>query len=184
MGVHFTLDSRKAKFDVSDATFDLSDATFDLRHANFDSSYGKFDSRNAMLDWRNTMFDLRNTMKTSYPALFVFLLAFAVFAPTHQLSAQRAPRGKVRSLQATSDKAGQHPDSADMEVPVTILCINGVSETPNVQVSCRISAPGFNGVLNKGQSAKTTGPGTVTLKCNGQGFMRCNARIDIPPPSK
>jgi hypothetical protein len=123
-------------------------------------------------------------MKTSYPALFVFLLAFAVLAPTHQLSAQRAPRGKVRSLQATSDNQGEHPDSAGMTGPVSILCVNAVSETPNVRVSCRITAPGFNGILNKGQSAKTTGPGTITLKCNGEGFMRCNARIDIPPPSK
>ena len=123
-------------------------------------------------------------MKTRFSAILFVVLAFAVFTSTHQLNAQRAPRGKVRSLQATSDKAGQHPDSAEMTGPVTILCVNGVSETPNVRVSCRISAPGFTGVLNKGQSAKTTGPGTVTLKCNGQGFMRCNARIDIPPPSK
>jgi hypothetical protein len=123
-------------------------------------------------------------MKPRVFAILLFLLVFGIVTTAEFTSAQRAPRGKVRSLQATSDKAGAHPDSAEMEGPVPILCIGGVSETPNVQVSCRITAPGFNGILNKGQSAKTTGPGTVTLKCNGQGFMRCNARIDIPPPSK
>jgi hypothetical protein len=47
-----------------------------------------------------------------------------------------------------------------------------------------VSGPGFSGVLNKGKSANLTGAGTVTLKCRGQGFMRCDARVDIPPPSK
>jgi hypothetical protein len=32
-----------------------------------------------------------------------------------------------------------------------------------------VSPPGFSGNLNKGESA--------TLTCNGQGFLRCNARI-------
>ncbi|MGA8143405.1 MAG: hypothetical protein WB987_05915 [Candidatus Acidiferrales bacterium] len=123
-------------------------------------------------------------MKTRYPALFLSLLAVAVFTPTQSGNAQRAPRGKVTSLQATTDKAGQHPGSAEITGPATIMCVNAVSETPNVQPSCRITAPGFSGILNKGQTANATGAGTVTLKCNGQGFMRCNARIDTPPPGK
>jgi len=64
------------------------------------------------------------------------------------------------------------------------MCINGVSETPNVTVSCFITGPGFNGVLAKGKTANLTGAGTVTMKCNGQGYMRCDARVDIPPPSQ
>jgi hypothetical protein len=99
-------------------------------------------------------------------------------------SAQRAPRGKVHSLQATSDKGGEHPASTEISGPATVTCLNGVSETPNTQVSCSVTGPGFNGVLNKGKSANLTGAGTVTLKCRGQGFMRCDARVDIPPPTK
>jgi len=66
------------------------------------------------------------------------------------------------------------------------MCINATSETPNPPPlpNCHITAPGFNGILNKGQTVNATGAGTVTLKCNGQGYMRCNARIDIPPAAK
>jgi hypothetical protein len=115
----------------------------------------------------------------SLSLLMVALLAIASGSP-----AQRAPRGKVHALQATTDKAGEHPATAEIPGPATVMCINGVSETPNVTVNCSITGPGFTGILTKGKSANLTAAGTVTLKCNGQGFMRCDARVDIPPPSK
>lgn len=114
------------------------------------------------------------------------MLVVVAFGMTYHADAQRAPRGKVTSLQATSDKTGPHPDKAEIAGPATIMCINAASQTPNAPPlpNCRITAPGFSGILNKGQTANATGAGTVALICNGKGYMRCNARIDTPPPAK
>lgn len=122
-------------------------------------------------------------MRLLLSALLLCLLAVLFITPS-RTRAQRARLGKVHSLQATSDNGGEHPASAEISGPGTVTCINGVSETPNVQVSCSVTGPGFTGVLNKGKSAELTGAGTVTMKCRGQGYMRCNARVDVPPPSK
>ena len=125
-------------------------------------------------------------MRTRSTALLFSLLTIAIVTRTFHANAQRAPRGKVTSLQATSDRAGPHPDKAEIAGPATIMCINAASETPNPPPlpNCRITAPGFSGILNKGQTANATGAGTVTLVCNGKGYMRCNARIDTAPPTK
>jgi|SRR5215469_1641953 len=114
----------------------------------------------------------------------VSLLAFASLSFASSIRAQRRPRGQVHSLQATTDKAGEHPAKTDIPGPATVMCINGVSETPNVVVSCSITGPGFSGILTKGKTANLTRAGTVTMKCNGQGYMRCDARVDIPSPSQ
>ena len=124
-------------------------------------------------------------MKPRFSVLMLCLLAAAVFSLASQSNAQRAPRGQVHALQATSDKGGEHPAKTEISGPATVTCINALSETPNgAQPSCYLTAPGFTGILNKGKTASLTGAGTVTLKCSGQGFMRCDARVDIPPPSK
>lgn len=109
------------------------------------------------------------------------LLAVAVLTVSYQANAQRTRGPKVTSLQATSDKAGQHPAKAEIAGPAPITCLNAVSETPNGQPSpsCHITAPGFQGKLKKGEKANATGAGTVTLTCNGPGLMlRCSARIN------
>jgi hypothetical protein len=125
-------------------------------------------------------------MKLLYPAIVVLSLAVSGFSATDPLVPQRAPRGKVQALQATSDKAGVHPATANITGPVTITCVNAASETPNSRPapSCHVVAPGFKGNLDRGKTINVTGPGAVTLTCNGQGYMRCDARVDIPPPSK
>lgn len=115
----------------------------------------------------------------------IFLLALAVSALTlgYRVQAQRPRnRAKVHSLQATADTSGVHPDKFDITGPVTFTCLNAVSETPNSrpEPSCHITAPGFNKTLKKGESGNATGAGTVTLICNGQGNLRCSARVDIP----
>jgi hypothetical protein len=122
---------------------------------------------------------LEVAMKTRHPIALLSLVAFAVFTVTHQGNAQRTPRAKVQSLHATSDKTGQHAATAEIAGPARITCINAASETPNTQPppSCYITAPGFKGNLKKGETANATGAGTVTLTCNGQGNLRCNARI-------
>jgi hypothetical protein len=118
----------------------------------------------------------------------IFLLALAVLALTlaYRVEAQRPRnRAKVHSLQATADTSGVHPDKFDITGPVTFTCLNAVSETPNSrpEPSCHITAPGFNKTLKKGESGNATGAGTVTLICNGQGNLRCAARVDIPAPA-
>jgi hypothetical protein len=119
----------------------------------------------------------------------IFLLALvAVSALTlaYRVEAQRPRnRAKVHSLQATADASGVHPDKFDITGPVTFTCLNAVSETPNSrpEPSCHITAPGFNKTLKNGESGNATGAGTVTLICNGQGNLRCAARVDIPAPT-
>ena len=118
----------------------------------------------------------------------IFLLALAILALTlaYRVEAQRPRnRAKVHSLQATADTSGVHPDKFDITGPVTFTCLNAVSETPNSrpEPSCHITAPGFNKTLKKGESGNATGAGTVTLMCNGQGNLRCAARVDIPAPA-
>lgn len=120
------------------------------------------------------------------PVFSLCLLILAVFTSALPAHAQRQRRGKVQSLQATSDKAGAHPATAAVTGPATVTCLSAVSETPDVQPppTCRISGPGFSGILVTGKTANLTGPGDVTLTCSGQGFMRCDARVDIPPPAQ
>ncbi len=125
-------------------------------------------------------------MNTRYRISLFAVLVLAVFTLGGRVDAQR-PRNhaKVHSMQATSDASGAHPDKFDAEGPVTITCLAAFSETPNArpEPSCRIAAPGFNGILKKGDTAKTTGAGAITLTCAGPGNLRCSARVDIPAPS-
>jgi len=128
----------------------------------------------------------RREVKTRCAILLFTVLAVAAFTLTYPVNAQRPRnRAKVHSLEATSDASGVHPDKVDITGPVTFTCLAAFSETPHVrpEPSCRISAPGFNGTLKKGEAGKATGAGTITLTCNGTGNLRCNARVDIPAPS-
>jgi hypothetical protein len=114
------------------------------------------------------------------------VLAAAVFTLAYQVDAQRPRnRAKVHSMQATSDASGAHADKFDADGAVTITCLAAFSETPNArpEPACRISAPGFSGIMKKGDTAKTTGAGAITLTCTGPGNLRCSARVDIPAPS-
>jgi|SRR3984957_19196441 hypothetical protein len=112
------------------------------------------------------------------------ILSIAMLALVLPGFAQRARRGTVRSMQASFDKGVQHPDTATITGPATITCIATVSDVPTAPPPiCNVAAPGFNGNLEKGKAASLTGAGTITLKCLGQGWARCNARVDIPPPS-
>jgi hypothetical protein len=119
-------------------------------------------------------------MNMRHPSSALVLLGLASFSLTIQAGAQRQRPGKVTSLQATTDKGGSHPASTEITEAKTITCLNAVSETPNAKPApaCRIVAPGFTGILSIGKSASATGPGTITLTCSGQGFLRCNARVN------
>jgi hypothetical protein len=120
-------------------------------------------------------------MKTQYPIALITLLAIAVFALALQASAQRtrAPKVMVTSLSASIDKDGPHPDKAEIKGPVPITCISAISDDRNSPTpSCKITAPGFSGILAAGKTANATEAGTVTLACTGTGWVRCNARIN------
>jgi hypothetical protein len=120
-------------------------------------------------------------MKTKTQILFA-AVALLFLASAGQ--AQRARHGTVRSMQASLDKGVQHPDTANITAAATITCIATVSDVPSAPPpTCSVAGPGFSGMLEKGKSAALTGAGTVTLKCFGQGWARCNARIDTPPGS-
>jgi hypothetical protein len=125
-------------------------------------------------------------MKTRCPTSLLALLALVSLTLAFQVNAQRPRnRAQVHSLQATTDASGSHPDKADITGPVTVTCLNAVSETPNTRPApaCHITAPGFNGTLIIGKTANVTGAGTVILTCVGQGYLRCSARVDISAPS-
>ena len=106
-------------------------------------------------------------MKMRYRICLFLLTAFALFNLTHEVHAQRSRPAKVTSLQATVDKTGQDPATAEIAGPAPITCLNAVSETPNSRPapSCHVTARGFNGTLNKGETANATGAGSVTLNC-------------------
>jgi hypothetical protein len=109
-----------------------------------------------------------------------FLMGILIFAAAG--NAQRVRPGKVQALSASADKDGQHPGTATTTSPASLTCVRATSDLPNGPApSCSVTAPGFSGILEKGKSANTTGAGTVTLKCIGQGWVRCDVRIDTPP---
>ena len=95
-------------------------------------------------------------------------------------TAKKTAAKSGQSISATFDKTGQHPGTAPVTGPATVTCTNATSNIPNPQPkpSCFVTAPGFNGNLDKGQKAGTSGAGTVTLNCNGQGdFLSCSATV-------
>jgi hypothetical protein len=113
----------------------------------------------------------------------ILIAAVALLFLASAEQAQRARHGTVRSMQASFDKGVQHPDTANITAAASITCVATVSDIPSAPPICSVTGPGFNGTLVKGKSAALTGAGTVTLKCLGQGWARCNARIDTPPAS-
>jgi hypothetical protein len=118
-------------------------------------------------------------MKTGWLLLFFTLAAVAIFALAQQADAQRTRGPKVTSLSASIEKDGPHPDKAELAGPAPIMCISAISDLPKSPTpSCHIVAPGFTGNLAAGKSANATEAGTVTLTCNGQGWVRCHARIN------
>ena len=121
-------------------------------------------------------------MKPRFSVLMLCLLAAAVFSLASQSNTQRTPRGQVHALQATSDSDGSRTRNFRLCGMLAALAASEITNGP--QPSCYVTGPGFTGILNKGKTANLTGAGTVTLKCSGQGYMRCDARVDIPPPSK
>jgi len=118
-------------------------------------------------------------MKPLFSVSLSLALAFALPTLAVRASAQRTRGPMVTSMQASIDKDGPHPDKKETKGPAPITCLGGVSDDPGSPVvACKISGPGFNGILKKGEKADLTDAGTVTLACTGRGWVRCNARIN------
>ena len=117
-------------------------------------------------------------MKTVYSVSLAIVLAVALLTLADGASAQRPRRPMVTAMQASIDKDGPHPDKKEIKEPAPITCLGGASDDRSSPVvACKITGPGFNGILKKGEKADLTEAGTVTLACTGRGWVRCNARI-------
>jgi hypothetical protein len=117
-------------------------------------------------------------MKTRL-AISIALLAAVFFALTFPGSAQRQRGPMVTSLSASIEKDGPHPDNAEIKGPAPIMCISTITDDPkSPKPACKITAPGFSGILREGEKANATDAGTVTLSCTRTGWVRCRARIN------
>jgi len=118
-------------------------------------------------------------MKIRCAIAIISLLILVVLAVTFQSYAQRTRGPMVTSLSASIDKDGPHPDKAEIKGPAPITCISTITDDPHSpKPACKITAPGFSGILKQGEKADATGAGTVTLACTGTGWVRCRARIN------
>jgi hypothetical protein len=97
-------------------------------------------------------------MKTILSISVFFFLALAIFLLTDHAGAQRTRGPMVTSMQASIDKDGPHPNKVEIKGPAPITCIAGVSDDPkSPPVACKITGPGFDGILKKGEKADLTG---------------------------
>jgi hypothetical protein len=118
-------------------------------------------------------------MKTLFPISLLCLLALVVFALADHAGAQRNRGPKITSIDASIDKDGPHPGKAEIKGPAPITCVSAIAYDANTPApACKVSGPGFNGILKKGEKADFTEAGTVTLNCTGRGYVRCAARIN------
>ena len=111
----------------------------------------------------------------------ISIAGFAVvcFGLAYQSLAQRPARVMVTSLSASLDKDGPHTDMAELKGPAPVTCISAISDDPkSPKPSCRITLPGFSGTVAVGNMVNAKDAGTVTLACNGTGWVRCRARVN------
>jgi hypothetical protein len=106
--------------------------------------------------------------------------------PTLSTHAQRHKPGVVHNLEATLDRGVAHPDKFTLAGTGLIACVRASSDVPNSSPTpmCKIAANGFTGTMAAGSNA-TLKAGDITLSCIGGGsLIRCDARVDITPPTQ
>lgn len=111
----------------------------------------------------------------------ILLVAASVFgqSPTKNKKTGSKP-SSPQTISARTDRTGQHPGTAAIRGPATITCTSASSDIPNPQPrpSCFVIAPGFTGDVQVNSRVGSSGAGTVTLNCNGQGnILTCSASI-------
>jgi len=118
-------------------------------------------------------------MNARYLISLFFLLAAALFTLANHASAQRNRGPMVTAMSASIDKDGPHPFKTEIKGPAPVTCLSAISDDPHSPTpACKVTGPGFNGILKKGEKADLTEAGTVTLNCTGRGWVRCAARIN------
>ena len=88
-----------------------------------------------------------------------------------------------RTISATTDLNGnQNPGTAAVKGAASVTCLSatqsGIPHPGDPPPACYVTGPGLANRLEKGQNAGSTGAGTITLICNGQGRLTCSARVD------
>jgi|ERR1700722_11286655 len=82
-----------------------------------------------------------------------------------------------RTISSYTEASGnQHPGTAATNGPVTVTC----TSVGGTNAACFISGPGVAKEVAKNVQVGTSGPGTVTLTCDGSAPLTCQARIDGP----
>jgi hypothetical protein len=82
-----------------------------------------------------------------------------------------------RTISSYTEATGnQHPGTAAVGGPAQVTC----TFVAGTNATCYIVGPGVANQVPKGGQVGTSGAGTVTLTCNGNGALRCQARIDGP----
>lgn len=87
----------------------------------------------------------------------------------------------TQNLSAYSSGGSTYGDTAATLSPASVTCTRASGASSGSTARCRVTAPGFQGTVNVGQSIGTTGPGTVQLTCSGTypvgGTLSCGARV-------
>jgi hypothetical protein len=86
-----------------------------------------------------------------------------------------------RVLNASTEPNGtQHNQSTAVGGAAKVTCAMAAGKN----ATCFIVGPGAAQQVPQGQNVGTSGPGTVTLSCNGTAPLRCQARVDGPVTGK
>lgn len=119
----------------------------------------------------------------TFKFVMVSALSLLVFFPTQEKSEK--PKAKTTShiVNSTTDANGnQHPGTSAIRANGTITCTNATQSHPSggYKAACYVVTTGCGGssILEKGQNMGTGNGGTLTLTCNGQGYLTCQVRID------
>jgi hypothetical protein len=87
-----------------------------------------------------------------------------------------------RVINASTDMNGnQHPGTTAVRGPARVTCLTATQSSAHPgdpPATCYVQGPGVASQVQKGANVGTSGAGTVTLTCNGQGRLTCSARVD------
>ena len=125
---------------------------------------------------------MKSAKYLAFAVAVAVLMASAFAQNAHESSDKKAKNAGGQTISASSDQTGQHPGTAAVPGPASVTCTSAASDIPNPQPrpSCNIVAPGSPGDVPVGTTIGTSGAGTVSLTCNGQGNrLNCSARIQF-----
>ena len=84
------------------------------------------------------------------------------------------PAPAAVTIKATLDSTGQHPGTAAVGGPTKLTCLRA----SGINGKCYVVGPGVNNIMAPNTTVGTSGPGTVTLNCNGTGnYLECYLQV-------